>query len=116
MNLRTTKCKCGYEITNKDIIPPLMNMEEAKGYYDPNFYGGNISKFAKAKCKCGKVYLTYLKTENNGYIVKDMEPIQNDFEEMTIAELRDFAKENNIQIPRDKTKKEEIIEHIKSEM
>jgi len=72
-NLLTTKCKCGHEFTTRDIQSKLVNMEIVKGYYDPNFYGGNVKKFAEAKCTCGKLYWLYL-TENNGLLsVKDIE-------------------------------------------
>lgn len=45
------------------------------------------------------------------YIVDEGTP---DIEYMTIAELRDYAKSNDIQIPSGITAKADIIEHVKS--
>ncbi|MFT9498254.1 hypothetical protein [Anaerosolibacter sp.] len=72
MNLRTTKCECGYVFTDKDVKPPLMDVSMLKN--QKNFYGGTVKKLCKAKCQCGKEYLLYL-IPGKTFTIKDMEPL-----------------------------------------
>jgi hypothetical protein len=56
-------------------------MQAALGYYQKGFYGGNIQRFSKVKCECGRTYVLYLKQVRQGWQVKDMallSDVQND--------------------------------------
>jgi hypothetical protein len=130
-NLRTVICECGHTFTNRDIKSPLVNMELVIGHYEPNFYGGNVKKFARAKCECGKEYWLYLGQLNGNYFVKDIQPIEPekpaeevqvakpvgtatgvpDFSTMKRPEIFKFAKEHGIKIP-SKKGNDEIIAAI----
>jgi len=71
-NLRTIICQCGHAFSTEDVRPPLLTMQAALGYYQKGFYGGNIQRFSKAKCACGREYVLYLKQIRQGWQVKDM--------------------------------------------
>jgi len=80
-----------------------MSQQEALGTNDVNLYGGNVKKFAKARCECGKKYLLWLKPEYNTFRVITMsniasEVIQEEKEtiEPTMTVLRSLAKERGI--------------------
>ncbi len=71
-NLLTIKCKCGYAFSAQDVKAPLLTMQAALGYFQKGFYGGNIQRFSKAQCLCGRTYVLYLKQIRQGWQVKDM--------------------------------------------
>ncbi|MEC0265142.1 hypothetical protein [Paenibacillus anseongense] len=98
MHLHTKQC-CNHEFTAKDIIPPLMNQEQALNQkHDPNLYGGNVKKFAQAVCpECGKNYLLWLKPDKQGswdvITISNYEVIDVDIEDEVID---DNTTESNI--------------------
>ena len=65
---------CGHKFTVDDLVTPLLNFQQMFGYVYKDFYGGNVKKFTKVKCKCGQHYYLYWNKNSNCYYVKDIEP------------------------------------------
>jgi hypothetical protein len=75
MNFLSKVCPdCGHQFTVDDLVPPLLNFDQMFGYKYVDFYGGNVKRFTKVKCKCGQNYYLYWNKNRNGFYVKDIEP------------------------------------------